>query len=229
MQHNTDISSDLNNISNYTIPAITSTLSGIKEIISNNDENFDKFEDKVKHKLQRQQREIDKLYMIINTLHQFQNNPVTPSDLRRKKKNKQNINDAESAQNDNETSSQMSECEQNIIETTTETIRQNLYETTPFPSNDSIQMSPINHINNTSNDEQLFAMEELNQIDNEISRQDSILNYSMDPTLSQTTQIESTQIIPINLDSLNFPIREENSNNLTNTEDLDNLRPGQDT
>jgi hypothetical protein len=124
MQHNTDISSDLNNISNFTIPAITATLTGIKEIETINDTKLNKVGDKVKQKLQRQQREIDNLYMIIK--HEFQNNPVTPSDLRQQKKNKQRSSEDKLNTKINENNSQMSEDDQHTIETTTETIRQNL-------------------------------------------------------------------------------------------------------
>jgi hypothetical protein len=233
MKHNSDISSDLNNISNYTIPAITATLTGIKEIVTINDTKLNKVEEKVKQKLQRQQREIDNLYMIINTLHEFQNNPVTPSDLRRKKKNKQRSNEDKLNTEFNDNNSQMSEDDQHTIETTTETIRHNSCTTEEFHQNQSVQMSPINANDITSNEEQLFTMEEFNQTDSEISRQDSILNYSIDPETSQTAQNTSTGLVPRNLESLHFPILDDdNKNNKimeNNTKDLDNLRPGSNT
>jgi hypothetical protein len=223
MQHNADISSDLNNISNYTIPEITSTLSGIKQIVLINDEKLEKMEDKFKHKLQRQQREIDNLYMIINTLHELQNNLVTPSDLRRKKKNKQLTNENKTSQLEKD-DSQISDNDLNTIENKTDR------ETNQFQPNVSIQMSPIHTTDNTSN-EQSFTINEFNQIENENSNQDSILNYSIDSEMSQTTQNESTGLAPRNLDSLHFPTLEEDieTNTNNNTEDLENLKPGQDT
>jgi hypothetical protein len=171
--------------------------------------------------------------MIVNTLHEFQNNPVTPSDLRRKKKNKQQTNEDKLNTKINDNNSQTSEDDQHTTETTTETIRHNLCTTEDFNQNQSVQMSPINANDITSNEEQLFTMEEFNQLDSEISRQDSILNYSIDPETSQTTNNTSTGLVPRNLESLHFPILDDDNKNNNimdiNTKDLDNLRPGSDT
>jgi monomeric isocitrate dehydrogenase len=87
-------------------------------------------------------------------------------------------------------------------------------------------MSPINNTENNSNDDQLFTMEEINQTENDILRQDSLLSYSIDPEISQTTQNESTQIIPQNLDSLHFPILDDDNNSNNNISDLDNRTLG---
>jgi protein subunit release factor B len=90
--------------------------------------------------------------MIINTLHEFQNNPVTPSDLRRKKKNKQQIIENKTSQLEND-SSQMSEDDENNIDTTKDIEHQNNCETNEFQANESIQMSPIHTTDNTSNEQ----------------------------------------------------------------------------
>jgi hypothetical protein len=231
MQHNNDINSDLNNIANYTIPTITTTLTGIKKIIITNDDKLNKIETKLKHRIQRQQREIDNLYMIINTLNQFQNNPVTPSDLRRKKKKKGHTSDEEKFETqDNDSNSQMSENTQDTTENKLDIANQETPQTLQLQPSDTPQMSPIDNSNNEYEEEQQFSLESLNQTETNNSRQDSILNYSHDIEFSQISQNKSLQMTPRNLNSIQFPTLDNDTiHSQTSIQDLDNLEPGQDT
>jgi hypothetical protein len=94
IKQNDEINTETNTVINTSLPNIISTLIGQRQIITHNQEQQDHRNNEMKSKLYKQQKEINELYMLLNTLHTIQNNSntpqanATPSDSRRRKKSK---------------------------------------------------------------------------------------------------------------------------------------------
>jgi hypothetical protein len=87
-QQNDDINTELNTVTTTSIPNIIATLTGQRQIITQNQEQQERRNDELKLKIHKQQKEINELYMLLNTLNNFQTpsnntqNITTPIDSR---------------------------------------------------------------------------------------------------------------------------------------------------
>jgi hypothetical protein len=97
-QHNTNelINHELNELTNTTLPTIMNTLTGHQQLLDTTISTQVTQHYELNKKLKKQDKEIQKLYMILNTLHNFQttDQQMTPADSRRRKKYKQVLPDA---------------------------------------------------------------------------------------------------------------------------------------
>jgi hypothetical protein len=202
------INSELNSITNETLPTITSTIQGHQIIITQLKENtiqqqMEQTErDKNLHKtIEEQQIKINKLFQLIHILQNKLNDAKIPSQTPIEKRRRKELTDTLTQPTLNDTN-QIDE--QHIIDNTTPT-EQNTLDTT-YNSNDSLNLSSIdNSIYPTSTiDHQPLITQNESFQENETSHQ---------------------EIVPRNLNDI-FPM---DINKSFDDEDLGNLNPGNDT
>jgi hypothetical protein len=83
-------------VTHTTLPTIMTTLSGHQQLLDNTITSQVTQHYELNKKLKKQEKDIQKLYMILNTLHNYQatEQQMTPSDGRRRKKSKQRVSNS---------------------------------------------------------------------------------------------------------------------------------------